>query len=386
VTMITGSQAQIFDQYLKTKATNYYKEFDFVDLKVNLESEEARPASIFYRFSLDDGKHKKFVLVKIPLSRETNGKDANRPNDHPDGRPRLVPITSPEVKFKLEYTALSAIYEYFKDINDSRFGAVPVLDFLPDQQAILMEEIQLPSLRQLLINSSFLRFRSNKVRLNQVFYNAGAWLRIYHQLPKSESVHIRHARRNDFIATIGEFTDFLASRLGDKEFFQRVFSKIDTISNKELPELLPLGLGHGDYATRNILVDPNGRVTVLDTLARWRVPIYEDIAYFLVGMKTSWQQILTFGFGHRKIDMDLYQQAFLSGYFDNDPIPYGAIRLFEFQALLDRWSALLVILQEQSTGLKSILARTRIFMMNHYFKHLAKIQLAINLSKESNVD
>lgn len=379
MTWIASSQAQVFDQYLKTKAKNYYKEFDCDDLKVNLESEESRPASIFYRFSLDDGKHKKYVLVKIPLLREANGKDINHPNNHQGGRPRLVPITGPEAKFKLEYSALSAIYKYFKNINDPRFGAVPVLDFLPDQQAILMEEIQLPSLRQLLINSSFLRFRSNKVRLDEVFYNAGAWLRLYHQLPKRESVHIRHDRRSDFVVTISEFTDFLASKLGDKKFFQRVFSKIETMSKEELPEILPLGLGHGDYATRNILVDPNGRVTVLDTLARWRVPIYEDIAYFLVGMKTSWQQILTFGFGLHQKDIDRYQQAFLRGYFDDDPIPYRAIRLFELQALLDRWSALLVILQEQSKGLKSILANPRIFMMNRYFKRLAKIQLVINL-------
>ena len=46
---------------------------------------------------------------------------------------------------------------------------------------------------------------------------------------------------------------------------------------------------------RNILIGPNARVTVLDTFAKWRTPIYEDIGYFLNDLKMSYPQVVSQG-------------------------------------------------------------------------------------------
>ena len=54
-----------------------------------------------------------------------------------------------------------------------------------------------------------------------------------------------------------------------------------------LPADLPLGTSHGDYAPRNILVGAHGEVTVLDTLGRWRAPIYSDLGNFLFAIKAG---------------------------------------------------------------------------------------------------
>jgi hypothetical protein len=167
------------------------------------------------------------------------------------------------------------------------------------------------------------------------------WLRVYHTMPKTEQVQVRHDRREDFVEGILKLTGFLTERLGDKSFFDRLASTLTHHVHAILPERLPLGLGHGDYALRNILVSPTGRVTVLDTFAKWRTPIYEDIGYFLTGLKMTSEQVASHGLVFGPDQLQEYEHAFLKGYFEQKPIPYPAIRLFEMLALLDKWASVM---------------------------------------------
>jgi hypothetical protein len=279
------------------------------------------------------------VLVKVPLQRDQEGAEPGSPGRTPGERPTLVPKTESAVKFQLEYTALAAIQDYFEDIGDPRFGAIRILDFLPDQRAIVMEELRDPSLRQLFIRASRLRFPFTSIDLDAPLRNAGAWLCAYHALPKQDYVEARHARRADFIELVSLFTDFLGKTVGDEMFFRDIASTTVAGALEALPEALPIGLGHGDYAPRNVLVGPNNRVTVLDTLARWQAPIYEDIAYFLLGLKTNRLQVYTQGLAFSPDRIMQYARAFLAGYFGQEPIPYRAIKLYEILLLLNRWSS-----------------------------------------------
>ena len=106
-----------------------------------------------------------------------------------------------------------------------------------------------------------------------------------------------------------------------------------------LPEELPLGLLHGDFATRNILVGHRHRVTVIDTLAKWHTPIFKDIGCFLANLRLSWFQIISQGLAYRSSTLATYEQAFLKGYFGEAPMPTEAIRLYEILAALDIWAA-----------------------------------------------
>ena len=107
---------------------------------------------------------------------------------------------------------------------------------------------------------------------------------------------------------------------------------------KRLPLTLPLGLAHGDFAPRNVLADGNGRVTVLDTLARFQAPIYEDLGYFLNDMNTARLQTCSLGSAYSLRFLADCRSALLRGW-SNDPLDHRAIPLFEAQALLDRWCA-----------------------------------------------
>jgi aminoglycoside phosphotransferase (APT) family kinase protein len=105
-----------------------------------------------------------------------------------------------------------------------------------------------------------------------------------------------------------------------------------------LPEPLPTVVSHGDFAPRNILVDDAGRLAVIDLLARWQAPPYEDLAGFLVSLETSRVNTATRGlvFGRA---VERLEPAFLAGYFGSAPVPRRAIRLYELLLVLDKWSA-----------------------------------------------
>src|SRR4030095_6204969 len=175
------------------------------------------------------------------------------------------------------------------------------------------------------------------------FANAGGWLRAYHSLAKEADAY--YYKRAEFLEWLKGLTEYLGTKLGDHEFFESVSSRVTASALEELPEDLPLGLSHGDYAMRNILVGHEGRVTVLDTLARWRTAIFEDLGYFLANLKLTWPQVISQGLAYKQDLIIRYERAFLKGYFADDQLPIRAIRLYEIHAVLDKWSGTIAFLE-----------------------------------------
>ena len=135
-----------------------------------------------------------------------------------------------------------------------------------------------------------------------------------------------------------------------------------------MPANLPLGLGHGDYAMRNLLVGENDRITAFDTCAKWKVPIYEDIAYFLVQLETNGLQVLTQGFAFRAETIATYQRGFLAGYFGGAHVPIELIRLFKIQLLLDSWSSQLSTYNQQQAGIKKVYRQLYLSLLNRRYE------------------
>jgi hypothetical protein len=272
---------------------------------------------------------------------------------------------------KFEYTALRSIYEYFSSRDEKNLGTVRVLDYLPEHQAILVEASKDPNLRQLFMETSRLPagFKSHKLELP--FHNTGRWLRIYHEMAKEDNVQIRHANRHEYLQAAAKLTDYLGTAYGDKPFFQKIASALETTALSVLPDSLPLGLGHGDFAMRNILVGPNARITVIDTFAKWRPPIYEDLGYFLNGLKMSGPQVISQGLAFSTTQLSVYERAFLEGYFNPKPIPYFEIRLFEMLALLDKWSSVVTYSYKRKVRFKPF-GETMSALTSRYYKICAK--------------
>lgn len=351
----------VVEQYVRYVAARCYPALAGGPIDVRLHAEQARPASIHLLYEVSAGDARHMLRVKVPLLQAGSAGAATDVSD----RPRLAPLTAPDEKYELEYTALAEIQRHFEILADPRFSAVRVLDYLPQQRAVILEECPYPTLRALFATRTRLRPRLGSRALDAAFRNAGAWLRSYHGLTKQEPAPKRDYQRRDFIEMVGQFATYIAGVFGDEELFECTAAAAAELAQDSLPAELPLGLGHGDYAMRNIFVGPEDQIVVIDTLARWRTPIYEDIAYFLVALKANGMQTLTQGLAYPESWLDHYEAEFLAGYFDRQPVPYEAIRLYEIQALLDLWA---FTVAPANTPAGSLMTRLRRWSASQVFR------------------
>jgi hypothetical protein len=89
---------------------------------------------------------------------------------------------------------------------------------------------------------------------------------------------------------------------------------------------------------RNLLVDAAGRVAVLDTRARWAVPIELDLATLLVALRSNRLQWLTGGRAWSDRALRRYEAALLDGA-GIDRAARAPLLVFELLVLWDAWAA-----------------------------------------------
>jgi len=114
-----------------------------------------------------------------------------------------------------------------------------------------------------------------------------------------------------------------------------------------------------------MLVGEQNRVTVFDTLARWRAPIYEDLCQFLLGLKLSGMQASLQGWWHPQSVLRQYERYFLEEYFRDQSIPWKTIRYFECTLLLERWAAI-VFRAKEAKGMRRLAKSTRAMVWGRY--------------------
>ncbi len=364
------SPTLVVEQHLREHAGRYFAEFDHMPVEVRLVDQQIRPASRLYRYSVSAGDLEQSVLIKMPPPDAGSRTPGQAANDLPD-RPRMTSTTDAAVKHLLEYRALVAIQCYFDRLADRRFGVVKPLTYLPDLSALLMVEVKTPDLNTLFARTNRLQGPLTSLDLRDAFCNAGAWLRYYHTLPKDHDVQVRHATRDAYSDSITKYVSYLGRVLHQETFFQEAGAKISARTRRVLPPALPLGLGHGDYAMRNILVSADSRVTVIDTLSRWRVPIYEDIGYFLLRLKANRMQVFSLGYAMDPHLTAEYERQFLEGYFGQERVPVEAVRLFEVQALLDNWAAQVASYQRKvRTKRITVTHKVQLGLLNRFYTRL----------------
>ena len=325
---------QRITEHLRSNAVRYFPDLKGKPVDVRLEGGGARVFSSVYRFNLGTGAREHDVIVKLPGPRTSMAS-----GEAGADRPRLKPLFDPDAKLRSEYETLSAIERHFGALGDPRFGAVRVLDFLPDAHAIVMERAAETSLKTLLARSNRVQRPFLRIDVEGRLRNAGAWLRAYHALPPLAHTGERSGTRADLIAMIERFGDYLARTHQDREYFERVAARACVAARAALPERLKTAMSHGDFAPRNILVGPGDRVTVFDTLGGWRAPIYEDLGLFLSALHTNKAQAYTWGLAFGTQLLRRFERVLLEGYFAPDEPPRAAINLFTVQALLDKWAS-----------------------------------------------
>jgi len=331
----SGSTRAQLEPQLFARARRYCPDLPDGELRIEFTGAREGRLSSVQRVRIGVGTVERALVVKLPPGAVASP----APGGTAPGRPRVAPLLDAETKFENERDALRALERHFDALGDGRFGCVRMLDYLPDVRAIVMESAPGAPLRDLLARASRFRGSIGAADPTPAIEAAGAWLRAFHGIPPLPHTRVREASRKDFIESIHRFADFLGSAHAAPRLMSRVAAVAEASALECLPRMLPLATSHGDLAPRNILIEPSGRVTVLDTRAAWCAPIYEDIGFFVVALRTPRVQAYSLGFAFGRRAIARYEEAFLRGYFGGEDPPASRLRLFELQALLDKWSS-----------------------------------------------
>jgi hypothetical protein len=288
-------------------------------------------------------------------------------------RPRLrTTAASHEELAELEYQGLSSIYADLAP-QHPEFGAVRPLTLLAPHSTIFMDFVEQPTLRDGFVAASRLvpaRRSARRIPPLVAWRNAGAWLRAFHDLPAKQDRPVRQPTADAVVERFHAYGDFLASRLDDRRLHQIAVAGA-TVARDVLDEQLDVCVGHGDYAGRNIFVDAAGRVTVFDPMPRWRVPRFEDLCRFIVGLRLSGPQLHSQGLAYSGSSLTRMESLFLAGYYGDDPIPQRQLKCYELLILLDKWSSL-VDTGSSGSGWRARTRRAAMVPANAYAQRQAR--------------
>jgi hypothetical protein len=305
------------------------------DPAVHLRPLGTRRRSRLYAVSLGDLSAAPQLVAKVRNEHTAVAGGTGAPR-----RPVLAPTVVDEAELTAcEYSALQHLETVFAG-DDPRFGAVRALAHLPGHHAIIMGLVPGVPMRELVIRWSRLHLGRQRSHLapEPVFRAAGAWLRAFHQATPTADHPVRQGTGADVVTQFEALEDFLGSRLGRR--FGRLAGAGSALAAEVLPPGdLPLAVGHGDFAPRNVMVEPRtGRIVVLDPLARWAVPQQEDLCRFLVGLQLNGLQVHTRGAAYAAGTLARWQREVVTGYY-GDAVPLGSLLCYQLLLLLDKWSA-----------------------------------------------
>lgn len=313
-----------------------------------------RPRARMYAVTVGDGAPGPQLLAKVRTDGPTPaGAPAGPSTGAGGGRPTLSSSPLPAAELTaLEYAGLQAIAGFAG--ADSRFGVVRPLAHLQQQGTIVMDFVAEPTLRDELVGRHRLRGLRDAVQrvrgrpraagapdADEACRRAGAWLAHFQEALPMAGRPARQQRRDEVVARFEAYGEFLARRSGDRSS-GAVARRGAELAATVLPETLPLAVGHGDFAPRNMFVGAEGRLTVFDPLARWAVPVHEDLARFLAGVRLLGVQVHTHGLALDARQPERWASAVVAGWQDArvDPVPAAAVHCYELLILLDKWSAL----------------------------------------------
>lgn len=337
---MTGARSARLLAAIAERAPTYFPDLAPGGISVESVWNRVRDQSTTQRIRVSDGRVSHDVFAK--LSADVLPSAGMGAPDHTGRtRVRLVPIAEHERggKHYYEFCATAAAYDRFSSLRDSRFAAVRPLDHFPDLRAVVTEFIEEPTLRDLALSA---RARTGKshANLESAFRNTGRWLREFHQIPGVASDSLRQTP-DEVAVWFDTLCGFLFDTTGGDDLFPAIRHSMALRVPEVLPARIALGLGHGDFAARNVFVAPTNRVRPFDMLARWRLPIYEDLAHFTIALRTAGFQMLP---GPRGIEPDRlirYERELLRGYFADQSVPQVELAVFQLLILLEKWGSVL---------------------------------------------
>ncbi len=283
------------------------------------------------------------------------------------GAGRTGRLVAPELdgdrRCRFEADTLLTVAAGVQAAADRRFGWVEVWDRLADPPALVVRVIDQPSLRDRLRQAPP---AGTALAGERALANLGAWLALFHQMRTPHAV-TRCEAGDD--ATFG-----VPALIDDLRRQGRGHATVDRVERlvarwRPEPAALPVGLGHGDLAPRNVLVGPDDQVTVYDSLGRFLVPVHEDVAYLLVELAAGSTRLTTRGRPRVPRSVARLRSSFLAAYpLQEDPVLW----FYEVRAALDKWCAL-----AGRGGSRSVLAAREWLVARHAAAALTRLEAAL---------
>ena len=334
------------EQRVREQAAHWYPEYVQVP-SVTLEQLSSRPRSQLYLVTVGEGHDTRKILAKVRRGDDGAG---GAPGD--GGRPTLATdrLDSAELT-RLEYEGLRSIFDVFSSM-DSRFSAIRPLDHMPDWNTILMEYVQAPTLRRVLVNRSRVSPHQRSARRQDatiVWRRVGEWLQAFHTAMPRRSLPTRQETRSDVVGQFRAYGAFLADRLGSSDV-RDLAERATDLAHDVLPAQLRMAVGHGDFAPRNVFLHATGSLTVFDPMARWVVPTHEDLSRFLVGMRLSGLQVHSRGLAYPRHELERRELSVIGGYYLGAVPPLAQLRCYQLLIMMDKWSALVHASDRQRGG------------------------------------
>lgn len=322
------------------QAGRWFPGLDSARVQARVLAADARPRCFLHRLELDDRRVLRRAVVKVRHSQPHL-----RRRDRFTERPLLNPerTMSDSDSARREYDALRLISRVLDPVPVERFGVLRPLAWLPEHSAIIMDLVEQPTLTAAVLSSSRLRLRRRGAAVDPgAWRNAGAWLRLFHDhdLDGRWAMPSRNASREAVLELYLGYCHFLVQRLGRSTLRVDLAVVGAGLVGAALPDELPLRTGHGDFVANNMFLGPAGRITVFDPLPRWRVPVYQDLATLVVGIRVHPVQAASRGLALSRDDLARQEDALLRGYFGADQVPLAAVKAYQLLVLLDRWTAL----------------------------------------------
>ncbi len=322
------SEAAAIDRHLAASAHGYWDPtYEGSAVVTRIRTDDRASGSLYwYRVELGNTAHQ--VVVK-----------RFDPSRLDPTRFRLSGLADASGQFELEFRALQRIGDHFESLDDPGLGFPPILDRIPGSGALVIERVHGTPLNRLFATQHRLRPGRRHGPLLDAVRRTGAWLREFHSVAVETAVTHR-ATRDEFLDLIDHHVSYLAQRGRSPTFLGAVRDSARSAAEAVLPYDLPLAVAHSDFAMRNVLVQQHGRVVVIDTLARRRAPIYEDLATFVIGARSVKPQMYSRGLAFSRSLLDAVERSLLLGYGGESPGLSNQLAAYEPLLVLDRWVAM----------------------------------------------
>jgi len=336
---VSVSLQELIIEHVADQAARWYPELAG-PVQIGLRTLSDRPSCSLYvvRVQARDGERRVLAKVRRPAA----GAGTARPVPAP--RPRLrTDVAGVEELTVHEHAGLRAMVG-IAAVGPGTFDAVRPLGMLPGQATLLMDYVDARTLRAALhaesrLLPSWLPRLGAGAAPHSTWQNVGTWLRTFHDRMPAQSLPARQETRDCVAERFDAYDGFLTEHVGRRVVGQTA-SRGAALAAEVLPVWLPLAVGHGDFAPRNMFIDEHGRVAVFDPMPRWRVPRHEDLCRFLVGLRLLGLQVHTRGAAYGAAELGRREDAVLRGYFGPGNIPRDEVRCYQLLIVLDKWSAL----------------------------------------------